>query len=151
MVLRQFNADTKYFIAPGNTEESGLEEAWVELADGIITIDPDINEESEEFAYYDLDGGSEEVVGSISQSYSVEGHHDPQDPAQKIITEMEWKKGDDRVVWFKIVDTDQTTFTGKATVLEIKVRGGDANAYRPISCSIRFRGVPKQGKETPEI
>lgn len=144
MAKREFNALTRYFVAPSETQKESLTGAWLELADGILSVDPDISEETEEFAYYDLDGGIEEVVGTVSQAYEIEGHYNGDDPAQQLISKKEWSTGDKRLVWFKIEDTDGATYTGLATVTGVKIRGGDANGYRPFEATIRFKGTPER-------
>ena len=151
MAKRQYNSATEYYIAEiieGQEDTAPTIDSMMEIASGIQTMDPDINEESEEFAYYDIeDGGTEEVVGGVSQEYKAEGHRFVGDPAQDFIASKEWD-AQDRLVWAGIKDPDGTTYIGKATLKEIKVRGGDANDFQPIEFGLRFRGKPVMTKET---
>lgn len=151
---RMYNSDTEYGvleITEENAEKAPTFKELKELAAGIMTMEPDINEESEEFAYYDIkDGGTEEVIGGVSQEYKGEGHRFYGDPAQDLIASKEWD-AKDRLIWFGVKDADETVYIGKATLKEIKVRGGDANDYIPIEFGIRFRGKPEITPATPDL
>lgn len=136
------NADTQYHIAPYTTD--GVEPTeWLELAAGYTSIDPDASDNTETFAYYDLDGGEEEIVVNVPQTYSYEGHRFLGDPAQDLIANMEHEEGDARRVWHKVTDADEKVTTGVATVLNIKIRGGNANEFKPITHDIKWVGKPK--------
>ena len=139
---REVNALTKFYMAP-NAEDAPVGEAWLMLDEGVITIDPDVSEETETFYYWSLNGDSEEVVGSVSQEYSVTAHRFVGDPAQDMVAEKEFAKGRDRIVWFRRLETNGDSYEGKATLKGIKTIGGDANAYRPLDFSVRWIGKPE--------
>ena len=68
-----------------------------------------------------------------------------EDEAQAIVAAMRFKTGDDRNVWFKVVDADgKTQYVGVATVSGIKIGGGDASEYETFECTISWNVAPKQ-------
>lgn len=112
------------------------------IAAGIKSTDPDNNEETEENAYYDGGGASErDVIGSML-SYGFEGHRKYGDEAQDYIFKLVNKLGPDRKVFFKVTEPNGDRWEGPATVSEIKLPGGDANAKGEISFTISFDGQP---------
>ncbi|MCW6663955.1 hypothetical protein NHG23_08670 [Aerococcaceae bacterium NML190073] len=142
---RQMNYQTRYFIAPATLEKTALRDQWKELAEGIQSIEEESDVKSEKFEYYAHRGSSEEVVGSVSRKYKVTGHRLVGDEAQDEIAKKEWETGDDRVVWFKILEPDNTYYVGKATVTSVKVRSGDANGFAPFESELAYNGKPEKG------
>ena len=58
---------------------------------------------------------------------------------------MRFKTGDERNVWFKVVDADgKTQYVGVATVSGIKIGGGEASEYEAFECTISWNAAPKQ-------
>ncbi|MCW6681612.1 hypothetical protein NHG29_01865 [Aerococcaceae bacterium NML160702] len=142
---RQMNYQTRYFIALATLAKEALSDQWKELAEGIQTMEEESDVKSEKFEYYAHQGSSEEVVGSVSKKYKVTGHRLVGDSAQDEIAKKEWSTGDECIVWFKILEPDNTYYIGKATVLNVKVRSGDANGFAPFECEIAFNGKPEKG------
>lgn len=141
---RLFNSATEYYVA--KLVDGAGEPVFKELAAGIMEADPDVSDETEEFAYYDLEDGTTELaIGSIAHTYSFTGHRYTEDEAQNLIAELEWSQ--DRKIMFKVVD-QEATYEGEATVANIKLRGGEANGYRPFECEIRWVGKPER---TPAV
>ena len=82
---------------------------------------------------------------SVKSGYSFEGDYIKEDEAQAIVAAMRFKTGDDRNVWFKVVDADgKTQYVGVATVSGIKIGGGDASEYETFECTISWNVAPKQ-------
>lgn len=122
-------------------EEPGTE--WLELAEGIVTIGDDTQEETEDTAYYDGDGTPEAEVISVAGAYTPEGHYYPDNPAQALIASLKYKTGDGRKLWHKVVSADgKKEWVGRATVSAIVAGAGDASAYEEFSCNIRFDQIP---------
>ncbi|MFA2694783.1 phage tail tube protein [Bacillus mycoides] len=116
---------------------------WTRIAKGISSVDPDNNEESEENAYYDGGGASERSVIGFMMSYGFEGHREYSDPAQNYIMRLANKTGDARKIPFRVTEPDGGIFEGRATISDIKVPGGDANAKGEIEFTIAYDGVPE--------
>ena len=143
--MREFNSATEYYVA--TPVEGELEPDFKELAAGILEVDPDIDDETEEFGYYDIEGGGTELaIGRIAHSYTVSGHRFVEDEAQNVIAALEWEQ-EGRVIPFRILDSDYT-YEGEATVSNIKLRGGESNDYRPFECEIRWVRKPDR---TPTV
>lgn len=142
------NAKRKHFLAPWTATSATTEpsnDAWKWLADGVKTSDPENDEETDDIAYYNGDGTKKTVVTSVKSGYSFEGDYIKEDEAQAIIAAMRFKTGDDRNVWFKVVDADgKTQYVGVATVSGIKIGGGDASEYEAFECTISWNAAPKQ-------
>ena len=74
-----------------------------------------------------------------------EGDYIKEDAAQAIIAAMEFKTGDDRNVWFKVVESDgKTQYVGVATASGIKIGGGEASEYEGFEVTISWNTSPKQ-------
>ena len=142
------NAKRKHYVAPwsaGNPTTEPLTDAWKWLADGVTTADVENDEETDDIAYYNGDGTPETTVVSVKYGYTFEGDYIKEDAAQKIIADMRFLTGDQRKVWFKVVDPDgKTQYSGVATVSEIKIGGGEASEFEAFECTISWNSVPKQ-------
>lgn len=112
------------------------------IAKGIISVDPDNNEESDETYYYDGGGAAERDVIGFMLSYAFEGHRNYGDPAQDYIMDLATKTGPDRKVKFIVEEPGGTSLEGPATISDIGLPGGDANAKGDISFTISFDGSP---------
>ncbi|WP_271328030.1 phage tail tube protein [Lactococcus muris] len=143
---KQKNAKRKHYVAPWTDDStSPLENDWKWLADGVTTAEVENDEESDDVAYYNGDGTPETVITSVKYGYSFEGDYIKEDEAQKIIADMRFSTGDQRKVWFKVIDPDgKTQYVAPATVSDIKIGGGEAAEYEGFSCTISWNTVPKQ-------
>lgn len=142
------NAKRKHYVAPWSAENPTTEpltDAWKWLADGVTTAEVENDEETDDIAYYNGDGTPETTVVSVKYGYTFEGDYIKEDAAQKIIADMRFLTGDQRKVWFKVVDPDgKTQYSGVATVSEIKIGGGEASEFEAFECTISWNSVPKQ-------
>lgn len=145
---KQKNAKRKHYVAPWDAANASTEptaDAWKWLADGVTTAEVENDEETDDTAYYNGDGTPETVVKSVKYGYSFEGDYIKEDAAQKIIADMRFLTGDQRKVWFKVIDPDgKTQYSGVATVSEIKIGGGEAAEYESFGCTISWNAAPKQ-------
>lgn len=145
---KQKNALRKHYVAPWNplqptTEPDKAAYKW--LADGVTTAEVENDEETDDVAYYNGDGTPETVVTSVKYGYTFEGDYIKEDAAQALIAAMRFKTGDERKVWFKVVDPDgRTQLSGVATVSEIKIGGGEAAEFEAFECTISWNAVPRQ-------
>lgn len=142
------NAKRKHFVALWSAENAATEptgDAWKWLADGVTTAEAENDEETDDIAYYNGDGTKKTVVTSVKNGYSFEGDYIKEDEAQAIVAAMRFKTGDDRNVWFKVVDADgKTQYVGVATVSGIKIGGGEASEYEAFEATISWNAAPKQ-------
>ena len=64
---------------------------------------------------------------------------------QAIIAGMRCMTGDQRKLWFKVVDADgKTQYVGVATASAIKIGGGEASEYENFEVTITWNSAPKQ-------
>lgn len=142
------NAKRKHYVAPWSAENPTTEpltDSWKWLADGVTTAEVENDEETDDIAYYNGDGTPETTVVSVKYGYTFGGDYIKEDAAQKIIADMRFLTGDQRKVWFKVVDPDgKTQYSGVATVSEIKIGGGEASEFEAFECTISWNSVPKQ-------
>lgn len=142
------NAKRKHFLAPWLPTAPATEpsnDVWKWLADGVTTAEAENDEETDDIAYYNGDGTKKTVVTSVKNGYSFEGDYIKEDEAQAIVAAMRFKTGDDRNVWFKVVDADgKTQYVGVATISGIKIGGGEASEYEAFECTISWDAAPKQ-------
>lgn len=142
--MRKKNALRGHFVAPYNGGQKPGNEAWLELAKWISDISDDSDEKTEDQAYYDGDGTEETSVVSVKGIYTVEGTYDPEDKAQKLIADMKYKVGDERLCWHKVVSSDGKSQTvGVATVTEIKAGSGAAADFESFGCKLSYNSTPE--------
>lgn len=146
-MVRQKNAKTQYFVA--DIPEDNAEPDWKRLAKWLSTVNDDSEEETEDQGFYDGDGTPETDVTSIKKTYSFEGFMDYDDPAHQFIASKEFETGEGRKIMFKQVRTNGDALTGKATLTEVKVTGGEATEYTPLSFTISWDSKPEITKATP--
>lgn len=142
------NAKRKHFIAEWAADSTATEptgDAWKWLADGVTTAEVENDEETDDVAYYNGDGTKKTVVTSVKKGYSFEGDYIREDAAQALIASKELKTGDDRNLWFKVVEADgKTQKVGVATVSDIKIGGGEASEYEAFEATISWNSAPKE-------
>ena len=137
----------KYEIGP--LPEGDAVPTLFELADGIQTVDPSNDEDTEEYSYYGDRGGKQTDVTSLSSAYAFTGHRKyANDPAQEFVRDRLTKTGKDRVVYFKHTEPDGRIRQGEATLSGIVHTGGDANTRGNFECTVTFNGLPEDTKPT---
>lgn len=145
-MARMKNALRKHYVAlikEGDAKPA--KEDYKILANYIATVSDETDEETDDTGFYDGDGTPEEFVTSVAAGYSFEGFHNPDDEAQKLITSMRYKLGEDRRVWFKVVSADgKKQWEEQANVSGIKAGDGDATEYEGFECTIRWIRLPKE-------
>lgn len=140
-MVRFKNALTGYFIGdistvmPGTTPDYAAL-ATLELAHYISSVTDDSEETVEEQGFYDGDGTPESNVTTVKKVFTFEGFFDQADAAMAFVETLEQKTGEGRKVAFKQVRTDGTVYSGRATVTDIKVTGGDATEFAVFNCTI---------------
>lgn len=144
------NALTKYNVAELTNDDASEVDTWLPLAKFISNVEPEANDETEEYAWYDGDGVLTTEVTSARPSYTVEGQRFYGDEAQDLIASKEFETGDDRYIAFQKIDPNGDTFTGKATVSDIVTGGGEAQEHGAFSCVITWAQKPELEKVTSE-
>lgn len=139
------NALTKYEVAE-LTDGEIASATYSPLAKFISNVEPEANDETEDFAWYDGDGSLTTEVISARPSYAVEGQRFYGDKAQDLIASLEFETGEARYIAFKKTDPNGDTFTGKATVTDIVTGGGEAQEHGTFSCTITWAGKPELAK-----
>src|SRR5690554_5809255 len=118
-MARNKNALREHYIQAYDPEQTEPGTEWLRLAKYITNIGVEPNEETETEAFYDGDGTPEETVTSVARAYTPEGQFDPEDPAQALIESLQYKVGDERKVWHRVVRSDgKKEWVGRATVLD---------------------------------
>lgn len=131
----------KHFI--GNTKED-----LIPIGGGITSIAPDFEEDSEDIAYYDLNGSTSKFTKSVTVSYAFEGHRKYGDKAQDFMRAKLFKLNE-RSCYLRVVEPDGTIIEGAAKVSDIQAHGGDANDPAEFKCTISFEGLPTESKTEP--
>ncbi|MCM3223334.1 Ig-like domain-containing protein [Bacillus cereus] len=132
----------EYYIGPVSEFGDFAEDTLMRLGRGITTVDPDNSEDSEDYEYYDLNGGKETDVTSMSLSHGFSGNRYYGDPALEFIRNMLTKMGA-RQCSFRVIEPDGRVLEGVATVSEITPYGGDANARTTFEFKVTFVGLPR--------
>lgn len=126
---------TKYEIGPN-------EEGLITLGSGINNVDPSTDEDTDDEAYYDLNGGTETIYNSVTGAYAFSGHRDYTDEAQDFVRDKVYKLNE-RDCYFRVTEPDGRIVDGPATIGGIKPNGGDANARGDFEFTVTFTGTPK--------
>lgn len=142
------NVTTQHFIA--EMPEEGQDPQYKQLAEGILEVGSENDEQTEEFAYYSGDGTPETTVLSVKKNHPFNGHFIESDPAQQIIESKEFATGDENKIMYKQVRSDGKTLEGPATLTNVVVTGGPANEYRPVSGVISWIQKPDITEGTPQ-
>lgn len=148
---RKKNALREHWVQDYVAGAEPVEDDWVELAELISDITDSSDLQTEDVAFYSGDGTIETVVTGIGEKWDVVGQYNPEIEAQKLIADKKRKVGDERKVWHRIIEADKTKeWVGRATLSENIVAGsGEASAYQPFTCSIKFDEIPKEKAPTP--
>lgn len=132
----------RYYIGPVSTTGDFEEETLMRLGRGISSVEPDNSEDSEDYEYYDLNGGKETDVTSMSLSHGFSGNRYYGDPALEFVRNMLIKVGE-RQCSFRVIESDGRVLEGVATVSEISPYGGDANSRATFEFKVTFVGLPR--------
>lgn len=112
------------------------------LAKGISSFSPSNNDDTDDTAYLDGDGGKDTEVTGMQLQYDFSGHRTRTDAAQNYIAGLKLEVGDSRRTTATIYHIDGSGETGDCTVTDIVDGGGDANAKGEFSCTLMFNGKP---------
>ena len=144
-MARKKNALRGHFIAALDAVTPTKEPTeWLELAKWITEITDDTDEGTEEVGYYSGDGTPTTEIVTIAEKWTVTGTYDATDAAQALVASKKRVLGDARKVWHKIVQTDGKTFSGIATLSEIKAGTGEATTYEEFSCVLNYDQLPQE-------
>ncbi|WP_078379159.1 phage tail tube protein [Sutcliffiella halmapala] len=133
------NYKNKYSIDTTGGSESPV---WAPLAAGINNVEPDFADETDDTAYFDGEGFSNEDVTGLKASLSVSGHRKLGDAAQDYIAGLVFKVGEGRKTQLKWEQPGGKTITGSVTISNIKTTGGDANTKGTFEFTATFNGKP---------
>lgn len=137
MTTRKKNALTQHFIA-----EDLKTPEYLRLANWIESIEPEVDENVEDKAYYSGDGTPEDDVISTKRGWSVDGTYDDNDPAHQLIRDLEFKVGEDRKVMYKQIRQDGKVLIGPATIKEPVTLGGPAEEFEPLQFTVTWDKAP---------
>ena len=143
--MRNKNAKRQHFVAPftGENTVPALVD-YLPLAKYITEITDSSEDQTEEFADYAGDGTVQTDVIGIQESWEVSGSFDATDAAQALIAGMKRDSSNNaRKLWHLIIDSNGTEEVfGVATVLNIIVGSGPAEAHEEFSCTLQFDQRP---------
>lgn len=124
---------TKYFF--GLTKDNLLA-----LGGGITGVDPDFDEDTDDVAYYDLNGGKETISNGMTFPFKFEGNRKYGDEGQELIRGM--LTSTQRKGYLRVLEPDGRILQGDATVSAIKPFGGDTLDRSDVEFTISFAGTP---------
>lgn len=131
------NYMTKFEIGPDK-------ESLFEMAEGIQSVEPANDEETEDYTYYSHKGGKETDVTSVSRSEAFKGHRTyKNDEAQEFIRNGLNSPGQGRKCYFRVTEPDGRIVEGPASFSGIVHRGGDANSRGTFEVTVTFDGLPE--------
>lgn len=123
------------------------EESLVPIAGGIANHDTSFDEDSDDQAYYDGNGGTEKIYKGITVAYSFTGNRKYGDEGQEFVRDRVFDQSN-RDCFFRVTEPDGRVISGKATIGGIKISGGDANERPDFEFTVTFAGLPTDTKPT---
>lgn len=117
--------------------------AWTyaPLCQGIESVNPNINEQNQQYFFLCGQGGAHNEVTGLAPQYDVSGRRIVGDAAQDYIDGLKYKLGDERKSSFKVVANGET-IVADCTVANIVSFGGNTLDVNQFSCSIMVNGKP---------
>ena len=141
--MRNKNAARQHFVAPYLGEVVAPATGFVPLAKYITEISDSSDDVTDDFSDYAGDGTVQTDVIGIQEAWDVSGTFDATDPAQALIASMKRAVGNDRKLWHRIIDSNETEeVVGVATVLSIIAGSGSADEHEEFSCTLQFDQQP---------
>lgn len=116
------------------------DEQYARLAKGIMSAEPDNNEETDQTKYLDGDGFGETDVIGAQLIVAFSGHRYYGDPAQDYIYSNMLKLGAGRRTDFRWTQPNGDVLEGSCTIAAITGPSGDAGAKGEIGFEIHFNG-----------
>lgn len=123
-----------FFIHDGND--------WLRIGAGINSATQNNNEEVSDEPWYDGEGMSSSDVTGGQLTYDFSGNRKIGDPAQDLITSLQFNYDDSRKCPFRWVSPEGNKAEGVATITDIVSQGGDSNNKSDFSFTARFNGRP---------
>ena len=118
------------------------------LGAGIMSPDPQNNEDVDQTAYLDGDGFKTSDVTGAQFTVAFSGHRVLGDAAQDFIFDKQSKLGSSRRTNCRMTNANGNQKTGPVTIANINGPGGDASAKGDISFEIHFNGKPTETAAT---
>lgn len=115
-------------------------DTYARLAKGIMSAEPDNNEETDQTKYLDGDGFGETDVIGAQLIVAFSGHRFYGDPAQDYIFSNMLKLGAGRRTEFRWTQPNGDVLEGNCTIAAITGPSGDAGAKGEIGFEIHFNG-----------
>lgn len=149
VVKKEFplNYKNKYEICL-EPDKDDLTAEWAIIAGGISGVEPSVEDETDDTAYYDGGGFNAETVIGVKASLTFTGHRLYGDEAQDYVAGMVFEIGSARETKFRWTQPDGLQITGDVTVSGIKAGGGDANAKGEFEFKVAFNGKPTITKKS---
>jgi hypothetical protein len=125
-----------------DTTPEGATRTYARLGDGISSVTFNNNEEIDQAAYLDGNGGKSSEVTGFQFTAQFSGAEVPTDPAQAYIAKLQNSIGSKRHTTARITGASGRVKSGDVTIRDIVVGGGDANAKGAFSFQVDFNGKP---------
>lgn len=144
----------KFFLDMTNASDI-TKAVWTRMAAGWKSVDITGEENTDDTAYLDGNGGTTTTVMGGMISFEFTGDFDNGNEIHRFILGKLAQYGTNRIVNFKWETpapegfSTGYVFEGSATLLDLNPASGDANAKSEIAVTIRFNGVPKVTEPTP--
>lgn len=119
-------------------------ETFARLAEGLTSGVLGSNDVVDQTSYLDGDGYASSDVTGGQKIITFAGHRAIGDTAQDYIASINNTFGSGRKTTFKYQDSQGRGFYGNATIANIEIGGGDANAKKDISFEIHMNGKPTE-------
>ncbi len=115
---------------------------WSPLADGITTVDAQINDEVDTKHYYSGEGHSDSDVVGTGRTFSFSGDMIEGDVALEYIMSKKFSLSTDRVSQLRVTYANGDVLTETVTIANIQGPGGEAAAKSAISFDLLSKGKP---------
>lgn len=130
-----------FYIGVSHTEADPPVWTYAPLCKGIESVNPNINEQNQQYFFLCGHGGANNEVTGIAPQYDVSGRRIVGDTAQDYIDGLKYKLGDERKSSFKVVANGET-IVADCTIGNIVSFGGATLDVNQFSCTIYVNGIP---------
>lgn len=116
--------------------------SWARLGQGILSVEPDNEDETAEDYYYDGEGVAETDVTGVKLGYKFSGNRRYGNAAQDYICGVAHEAGGARKTNLRHIAPNGRIVDGSITLTDIVDGGGDANNKGAFECAARLCGRP---------
>lgn len=125
-----------------DTTPDAASRTWARVGQGILTAEPDNEDETAEDYYFDGAGAAETDVTGVKLGYKFSGNRCYGNASQDYICGLSVESGGKRKTYLRHIAPNGRIIDGSVTITDIVDGGGDANSKGTFEFAARLNGRP---------